>query len=429
MDMDININPATCKIVSFSSKSMPDYKFAVYFKEQGLDLQKRKLFKTRNQALSFLKSFSLKSSHETSTKLPPLSLAEMRDFIQIRNDTAKYTPAPMLELFEDYAKMENDLNAKYNENISSAIENYFKFNIFTPRDVTLPKAREIYLKALVSSKRTLYHTRHAKLFTEKFVNFFPKEKILKELKREDIYDWLNAFKAASLQRRGKPLSNTSLYNAVHYISVFLNFCSKKNFILENPVKSIFMPEVSNPEPKIYSIPEVCTILNTTAYMSIERLLLLLYFFTGIRLSELLRLEWSAIKLDQGGMFLDETVVKTNKRRFVVFPQNLLDALPPYCAKFGSVEGKIFDFNIPTVNVLLHNLFELSKVTRIRNGIRHTAASFHLARSGNAFKTAEQLGNSARILKLHYTGNVTNKQCQQFYSLDLTKPTIELSKEA
>lgn len=190
-----------------------------------------------------------------------------------------------------------------------------------------------------------------------------------------------------------------------------------------------MPEVSNPEPKIYSIPEVCTILNTTAYMSIERLLLLLYFFTGIRLSELLRLEWSAIKLDQGSMFLDETVVKINKRRFVVFPQNLLDALPPYCAKFGSVEGKIFDFNIPTVNVLLHNLFELSKVTRIRNGIRHTAASFHLARSGNAFKTAEQLGNSARILKLHYTGNVTNKQCQQFYSLDLTKPTIELSKEA
>ena len=39
--------------------------------------------------------------------------------------------------------------------------------------------REIYLKALVSSKRTLYHTRHAKLFTEKFVNFFPKDKILK----------------------------------------------------------------------------------------------------------------------------------------------------------------------------------------------------------------------------------------------------------
>ena len=51
----------------------------------------------------------------------------------------QYTPAPMLELFEDYAKMENDLKAKYNENISSAIENYFKFNIFTPRDVTLPK--------------------------------------------------------------------------------------------------------------------------------------------------------------------------------------------------------------------------------------------------------------------------------------------------
>lgn len=67
MDMDININLATCKIVSFSSKSMPDYKFAVYFKEQGLDLQKRKLFKTRNQALSFLKSFSLKSSHYAET--------------------------------------------------------------------------------------------------------------------------------------------------------------------------------------------------------------------------------------------------------------------------------------------------------------------------------------------------------------------------
>lgn len=63
------------------------------------------------------------------------------------------------------------------------------------------------------------------------------------------------------------------------------------------------------------------------YATIQGLFIMLYFFTGIRLSELLRLKWQNLNLAQYGMFLDESIVKTDKWRFVKLPQNLAAALP------------------------------------------------------------------------------------------------------
>ena len=137
----------------------------------------------------------------------------------------------------------------------------------------------------------------------------------------------------------------------------------------------------------------------------------------------------ALKMDlnlaQSGVFLDESIVKTDKRRFVKLPQNLADTLPSYFKIHNpNSDARIFKWQHHIAQRYLNEIFKAANVKRIRNGIRHTAASYHLAQSGSAFKSAEQLGNSARILKIHYTGNVTKKQCKQFYSLDLTKPSIE-----
>ena len=188
---------------------------------------------------------------------------------------------------------------------------------------------------------------------------------------------------------------------------------------------MFLPEIRQREPQIYTLQQICSIINATEYGSIRRLFITLYFFTGIRLSELLRLKWRNLNLAQSGVFLDESIVKTDKRRFVKLPQNLADTLPSYFKIHNSnPDARIFKWQHHIAQRYLNEIFKAANVKRIRNGIRHTAASYHLAQSGSAFKSAEQLGNSARILKIHYTGNVTKKQCKQFYSLDLTKPAIE-----
>jgi len=189
---------------------------------------------------------------------------------------------------------------------------------------------------------------------------------------------------------------------------------------------MFLPEIRQREPQIYTLQQICSIINATEYGSIRRLFITLYFFTGIRLSELLRLKWRNLNLAQSGVFLDESIVKTDKRRFVKLPQNLADTLPSYFKIHNpNSDARIFKWQHHIAQRYLNEIFKAANVKRIRNGIRHTAASYHLAKSGSAFKSAEQLGNSARILKIHYTGNVTKKQCKQFYALDLTKPHVEV----
>lgn len=419
--LNAEYNPRLAKL---DSKSMPQYKYAVYYKSNDSDLIRRKVFKTRKSAMDFLGQINFVKSHEESTKESPLSIEEFKTYQHMSEIFGKYTNMSISQIFEAYYKYSNNLQDSFGENIDLAIDNFFKFDVSVTTSISVREARSIYLNTLNEAARAETHKRHARLFTGYFVDFLPKDKIVNTLKKEDIYDWLNNFKNKILTKRGIPPASISVYNAVHYISVFLNFCVKKDFLNANPVKKMFLPEVQQKEPQIYTIPQICSIINATKYGTIQRLFIMLYFFTGIRLSELLRLKWQNINLAQSGIFLDEGIVKTDKRRFVKLPQNLAAALPTYLNIFNpKPETRIFNWRYDITHGIINNILKTANIKRIRNGIRHTAASYHLAKSGSAFKSAEQLGNSARILKIHYTGNVTKKQCKQFYSLDLTKPVI------
>ena len=425
--MPITLNPEyNPRLAKLDSKTMPQYKYAVYYKNNDSDLIRRKVFKTRKSAMDFLGQINFVKSHEGSTKESPLSIEEFKTYWYMSEILGKYTDVSISQIFEAYSKYSRDLQDNFDENIELAITNFFKFDVSVVTNISVCEARSIYLNTLNTSERSEAHKQHARLFTGYFLKFLPKDKLVNDLKKEDIYDWLVDFKNRSRARRGTTPANVSVYNAVHYVSVFLSFCYKKNFLKENPVKKMFLPEIRQREPQIYTLQQICSIINATEYGSIRRLFITLYFFTGIRLSELLRLKWRNLNLAQSGVFLDESIVKTDKRRFVKLPQNLADTLPSYFKIHNpNPDARIFKWQHHIAQRYLNEIFEAANVKRIRNGIRHTAASYHLAQSGSAFKSAEQLGNSARILKIHYTGNVTKKQCKQFYALDLTKPHVEV----
>ncbi len=114
----------------------------------------------------------------------------------------------------------------------------------------------------------------------------------------------------------------------------------------------------------------------------------------------------------------------NLRRVVKLPQNFLNALLAYVVQYGkNLDKKVFPFGSENIHNFLNRLFEEIEITRIRNGLRHTAASFHLAKTKNSIFTAEQFGSSPTILVNHYTGMVSNRECERFFNLDLTKDVV------
>lgn len=235
--MPITLNPEyNPRLAKLDSKTMPQYKYAVYYKNNDSDLIKRKVFKTRKSAMEFLGEINFVKSHEESTKESPLSIEEFKAYWYMSEILGNYTDVSISQIFEAYSKYSRDLQDSFGENIELAITNFFRFDVSVITNISVCEARSIYLNTLNTSERSEAHKQHARLFTGYFLKFLPKDKLVNDLKKEDIYDWLVDFKNRSRARRGTTPANVSVYNAVHYVSVFLSFCYKKNFLKENPVK-------------------------------------------------------------------------------------------------------------------------------------------------------------------------------------------------
>lgn len=124
--LNTEYNPRLAKL---DSKSMPQYKYAVYYKSSDSDLIRRKVFKTRKSAMDFLGQINFVKSHEESTKESPLSIEEFKTYQHMSEIFGKYTNMSISQIFEAYSKYSNNLQDSFGENIDLAIDNFFKFDV------------------------------------------------------------------------------------------------------------------------------------------------------------------------------------------------------------------------------------------------------------------------------------------------------------
>ena len=61
---------------------------------------------------------------------------------------------------------------------------------------------------------------------------------------------------------------------------------------------------------------------------------------------------------------------------------------------------------------------------IQNALRHSSASYYLAKSKNEYETAQQMGHSVQILKTNCIGLVKNKDVSAYWRIVPEKLKIE-----
>ena len=159
--------------------------------------------------------------------------------------------------------------------------------------------------------------------------------------------------------------------------------------------------------------EVRRILNSTPPQSEIRAFAAIAAFTGIRNAELKRLTWDKIRLDDREIILDSEITKTASRRIVKIPENLAKWLEPYVWKLGT-KKKILSKGKTTLIKKLHE--SLGKGNWIKNGLRHSAATYYLALTKNAYLTAEQMGHAVDVLKQHYNGLAREKDAIRYFDI-------------
>jgi integrase/recombinase XerD len=139
----------------------------------------------------------------------------------------------------------------------------------------------------------------------------------------DIENYLKHLKSINL-------SNSSINRKLSSLKHFFNYLSKTKLLKSNPVVNISGPKKSTVLPKSLSIIDVNSLIEAPDCSNFiglrDRAMIELMYATGVRISELINLEYSNIDLNRG---LIKVMGKGGKERMIPFGDDALSWLINY----------------------------------------------------------------------------------------------------
>lgn len=327
-----------------------------------------------------------------------------------------------------YAKLTKDL-AEHGVSLTQAIEEYKSLVRLKERSVKLNFAIDRYYYSLLKKELTSDYIYTVERILTRFMEGIGKDKIVSLISAKEIYQWLINLKKReyaecnTLTVGGRPMkvfqdgqNDIGIHGRNEYrrtLYSFFKYCKMQDWLDVNPVEKIESWRIRGKTPEIFTPEEVQKILNSTPPQSEIRAYAAIAAFTGIRNAEMKRLTWDKIKLDDREIILDSEITKTASRRVVKIPENLAKWLEPYVWELGT-KKKILTKSQNLQIKKLHNA--LGKENWVKNGFRHSAATYYLALTKNAYLTAEQMGHAVDVLKQHYNGLAREKDAIRYFEI-------------
>lgn len=244
---------------------------------------------------------------------------------------------------------------------------------------------------------------------------------LKQINSMFIKSWL-----ADIKQKQANISAKSLNRKISTLKSFFKFQLKTGEIEKSPMASIISPKTSKRLPVYIEEKEMHTLFEYVEFPDswqgrTERLVMQLFYQTGIRLSELIQLKESQIDLYENQI---KVLGKGNKERIIPVEKNFLIELQKYVDEkplhkegvstvFVSENGKPLQSR--SVYSFVHHYLALITTVQKKSPhiLRHSFAT-HLMNGGadlNAVK--ELLGHSSLAATQIYTHNSIEKLKEVF----------------
>ena len=207
----------------------------------------------------------------------------------------------------------------------------------------------------------------------------------------------------------------SVHNfTIRILGGLFNFGAKRDYCTDNPTKKLDLAQQQRKEIQIYTPEEVAKILRAAeAHESKLVPFLALSFFTGIRLSEIQRLDWSAIDLHEKFLKLPAAITKTKQGRHI----DISDSLAAWLNSHVKESGKVVPCSPESLRNLLEALKEHHGVATIKHGPRHCFASYWLAEHGDINQLCRYLGHDdPETTFRHYAKAATKRDALKFSSI-------------
>lgn len=274
---------------------------------------------------------------------------------------------------------------------------------------TATEAVQSYLKSHRFEGLSTHHIRtvrkHMGIFTRHF-----KSTLLEDVTPEDV-----------LRSMPKSWGQTSKANYIRAVKTLANWARDNDYLPYDRrtfAERIRKPKEVPAEPEFFTPDEMRRLLTVAGMLvggAEEFLLSILVLggFVGMRASEIGRIGWADIDLTHKAVRLTPKITKTASRRIALIPDNAVEWLSHIKDKTGFVVPQPL---IPNLHRYTGSLAKEAGVEWKNNALRHSYVTYAMAQERDAWKVAEQVGNSPRVLQAHYKGLVLLPDAVEWFGI-------------
>jgi integrase len=329
---------------------------------------------------------------------------------QIASGRSHEEPLTLAEV-EDYRLAKQKL-APHGVSLLTAVEEWIAGRGKTTRVVS-KKVPEIIQEFLLSKQVegvSFFHLEDRKYRLNKFAAAFPGR--IDHVTTHEVETWLNGLEVNSRTRNNYRNAALQLFR----------YARGKRYLPRNEptaVEDIASANTSEGAIEIYTPKELRLLLANAP----EGLLpfFAIGAFAGLRSQEIMRLDWQDIRFGQDFIEVAAAKAKTASRRLAPLVPVLKAWLLPLRKETGNVVGYTRNDSLSEARVRYCNsgVKEGGKVIEFKwkpNALRHSYASYRLAKIKDAARVALEMGNSPSMLFRNYRELVTDPQAEEWFSI-------------
>ena len=272
-----------------------------------------------------------------------------------------------------------------------------------------------FITYLSSEKRFSEHT--VKSYTTdltQFTSFLSAEfqivDDISEISFQIIRTWI-----ASLLERG--ISPRSVNRKISTLKSYFKFLIREGAIVENPMMKVVAPKSKKRLPVFIEEDQIASLLNEVRFEEgfvgqRNKLIIELFYVTGIRLSELINIRASDVDFNNQ---LIKVLGKRNKERLIPLSSSMVDSLSNFIEKnqqnqflFTNLDGKKLYTKLVyrLVNKYIGKISSVNK--KSPHILRHTFATHMLNNGADINAIKELLGHANLSATQVYTHNTIEK---------------------